>query len=89
MTETITATGMSPAVVALFIFVLACFIGYYVIWGVTPSLHTLIHETPSPELLFRSDGEAFRMALFESARRLAAELRYAGLLEVKFKAEFL
>ncbi len=46
--------------------------------------HTLIHETPSPELLFRSDGEAFRMALFESARRLAAELRYAGLLEVKF-----
>ncbi len=46
--------------------------------------HALIHETPSPELLFRSDGEAFRMALFESARRLAAELRYAGLLEVTF-----
>ena len=40
MTETITASGMSPSVVALFIFVLACFIGYYVIWGVTPSLHT-------------------------------------------------
>ena len=40
MTETITATGMSPAIIALFIFVLACFIGYYVIWGVTPSLHT-------------------------------------------------
>ncbi|MBW2225360.1 MAG: hypothetical protein JRF54_14360 [Deltaproteobacteria bacterium] len=39
--------------------------------------HALIHETPSPELLFRSDGAAFRMALFESARRLAAELRYA------------
>ena len=31
---------MSPAIVALFIFVLACFIGYFVIWGVTPSLHT-------------------------------------------------
>ncbi|MGB5222547.1 MAG: biotin carboxylase N-terminal domain-containing protein [Polyangiales bacterium] len=46
--------------------------------------HTLIHETPSPELLFRSDGEAFRMALFESARRMATELRYAGLLEVVF-----
>ncbi len=40
MTETIAASGMSPAIVALFIFVLACFIGYYVIWGVTPSLHT-------------------------------------------------
>jgi len=38
MTETITA--ISPAVVALFIFVLACFIGYFVVWGVTPSLHT-------------------------------------------------
>jgi NAD(P) transhydrogenase subunit alpha len=24
----------------LYIFVLACFIGYWVIWGVTPSLHT-------------------------------------------------
>jgi NAD(P) transhydrogenase subunit alpha len=25
---------------ALYVFVLACFIGYYVIWGVTPALHT-------------------------------------------------
>ncbi len=46
--------------------------------------HTLIHETPSPELMFASDGEAFRMALFESARMLATELRYAGLLEIVF-----
>lgn len=46
--------------------------------------HTLIHETPSPELSFASDGEAFRLALFESARRVSAELRYAGLLEVVF-----
>jgi acetyl/propionyl-CoA carboxylase alpha subunit len=52
--------------------------------SLSTSEHILIHETPSPELLFRSDGEAFRMALFESARRLAAELRYAGLLEVMF-----
>lgn len=49
--------------------------------------HTLIHETPSPELLFRSDGEAFRMALFDSARRVAGELRYAGLLEVVFQID--
>ena len=49
--------------------------------------HTLIHETPSPELSFRSDGEAFRMALFESARRIATELRYAGLLEVRFRVD--
>ncbi len=48
---------------------------------------TIIHETPSPELSFRSDGEAFRMSLFENARRLASELRYAGLLEVRFEID--
>lgn len=31
---------MSEPLVALYVFVLACFIGYFVIWGVTPSLHT-------------------------------------------------
>lgn len=31
---------MPDALVSFYIFVLACFIGYYVIWGVTPSLHT-------------------------------------------------
>mgnify|MGYP000117793804 FL=1 len=31
---------MSESLVALYIFVLACFIGYWVIWDVTPSLHT-------------------------------------------------
>jgi len=31
---------MADTLVALYVFVLACFIGYYVIWGVTPSLHT-------------------------------------------------
>lgn len=31
---------MSETVLALYVFVLACFIGYWVIWGVTPSLHT-------------------------------------------------
>ena len=31
---------MPETLVALYVFVLACFIGYYVIWGVTPSLHT-------------------------------------------------
>ena len=31
---------MSETLVALYVFVLACFIGYYVVWGVTPSLHT-------------------------------------------------
>ena len=31
---------MPETLVALYVFVLACFIGYYVVWGVTPSLHT-------------------------------------------------
>ena len=31
---------MPETLVALYVFVLACFVGYYVIWGVTPSLHT-------------------------------------------------
>ena len=31
---------MSEPLVALYVFVLACFVGYFVIWGVTPSLHT-------------------------------------------------
>ncbi len=55
--------------------------------SLSTSEHVLIHESPSPELFFRSDGEAFRMAVFDSARRLAAELRYAGLLEVRFQMD--
>lgn len=31
---------MSAEMIAIYVFVLSCFIGYYVIWGVTPALHT-------------------------------------------------
>lgn len=31
---------MSPTMTAVYVFILSCFIGYYVIWGVTPALHT-------------------------------------------------
>jgi NAD(P) transhydrogenase subunit alpha len=31
---------MAETLVAIYVFVLACFVGYYVVWGVTPSLHT-------------------------------------------------
>lgn len=31
---------MSEAMLAVYVFVFACFIGYHVIWGVTPALHT-------------------------------------------------
>jgi len=31
---------MSETMISLYVFVLSCFIGYHVIWGVTPALHT-------------------------------------------------
>ncbi|ROR31977.1 proton-translocating transhydrogenase family protein [Inmirania thermothiophila] len=31
---------MSAPMETLYVFVLSCFIGYWVIWGVTPALHT-------------------------------------------------
>jgi NAD(P) transhydrogenase subunit alpha len=35
-----TATAVDPFVFRLAIFVLAIFVGYYVVWSVTPALHT-------------------------------------------------
>jgi NAD(P) transhydrogenase subunit alpha len=31
---------MSVTMIAIYVFTLACFVGYHVIWGVTPALHT-------------------------------------------------
>ncbi len=31
---------MSETMMGIYVFVLSCFIGYHVIWGVTPALHT-------------------------------------------------
>jgi H+-translocating NAD(P) transhydrogenase subunit alpha len=33
-------TGVDPLIFAITIFVLSCFVGYYVVWKVTPALHT-------------------------------------------------
>ena len=33
-------TGLSPFMTGLIVFVLSCFVGYHVIWNVTPALHT-------------------------------------------------
>lgn len=32
--------GHDPTIVALTIFMLSCFVGYYVVWRVTPALHS-------------------------------------------------
>lgn len=34
------ASGVDPLIFAITIFILACFVGYYVVWKVTPALHT-------------------------------------------------
>ena len=34
------AVGVDPSIFALTVFVLACFVGYFVVWRVTPALHT-------------------------------------------------
>jgi NAD(P) transhydrogenase subunit alpha len=40
------ATAIDPFVFRLSIFILAVFVGYYVVWSVTPALHTpLMSET--------------------------------------------
>jgi NAD(P) transhydrogenase subunit alpha len=40
VTETLHAGGVDPFIFGLTVFVLACFVGYYVVWRVTPALHT-------------------------------------------------
>lgn len=36
----IVVSGVDPFIFAITVFVLACFVGYYVVWKVTPALHT-------------------------------------------------
>lgn len=33
-------TGADPFILGLMVFALACFVGYYVVWKVTPALHS-------------------------------------------------
>lgn len=35
-----TTNGIDPTIFGLTVFVLACFVGYYVVWRVTPALHS-------------------------------------------------
>ena len=32
--------GVDPFIFGITVFILACFVGYYVVWRVTPALHT-------------------------------------------------
>lgn len=39
-TTQVTTNGVDPLIFAITVFTLACFVGYYVVWKVTPALHT-------------------------------------------------
>ena len=39
-TVAVQGSGVSPTVLGLTVFVLACIVGYYVVWKVTPALHS-------------------------------------------------
>ena len=40
--------AIDPFVSLFGIFVLAVFVGYYVVWNVTPALHTPLMASPTP-----------------------------------------
>lgn len=40
ITEIVHSTGVDPFIFGITVFALACFVGYYVVWRVTPALHT-------------------------------------------------
>ena len=39
-TEAVEASGGNHFITSLTVFILACFVGYYVVWKVTPALHS-------------------------------------------------
>jgi len=38
-------SSIDPTIMLLTVFILACFVGYYVVWKVTPALHTPLSVT--------------------------------------------
>lgn len=40
MAQTTGGQSVDPFIVGLTVFILACFVGYYVVWKVTPALHS-------------------------------------------------
>ena len=61
----------------LSIFVLACFVGYYVVWSVTPALHTPLMAVTNAISSVITVG-----ALIASAEAGSATAKYLGLAGV-------
>lgn len=76
--EVITA-GVDPLVFAVTIFTLACFVGYYVVWKVTPSLHT-----PLMSLTNAISGIIIIGALIASASPYFSISSFLGFVAVFF-----
>ncbi|MFB0875656.1 MULTISPECIES: NAD(P) transhydrogenase subunit alpha [unclassified Sphingobium] len=63
----------------LSIFVLACFVGYYVVWSVTPALHT-----PLMAVTNAISSVIIVGALIASAAQGSVYAKYLGLVAVVF-----
>ena len=61
----------------LSIFVLACFVGYYVVWSVTPALHT-----PLMAVTNAISSVIIVGALIAAASAFGAEAKWLGLIAV-------
>ena len=73
------ASLVSPFVFQLSIFVLAVFVGYFVVWSVTPALHT-----PLMAVTNAISSVIIVGALVASAEAGSAAAKYLGLLAVVF-----
>ena len=71
--------AIDPFVFRLAIFVLAIFVGYYVVWSVTPALHT-----PLMAVTNAISSVIIVGALVASAEAGSAAAKYLGLLAVVF-----
>jgi NAD(P) transhydrogenase subunit alpha len=88
-------TGVDPFVFQLTVFVLAVFVGYYVVWSVTPALHTPLMSVTnaissvivvgallavSVEAVASDDGAWWARALGLAALTIAAVNIFGGFL---------
>src|SRR4051812_44185516 len=79
---------MSPWMTAIYVFVLSCFIGYHVIWGVTPALHTPLMAVTNAVSAIVVVG-AILVAGFQSASSAQSGMQFNLVGLVGFFAVFL
>lgn len=71
--------GVDPFIFAVTVFVLACFVGYYVVWKVTPALHT-----PLMSITNAISGIIIIGALLSSSGEVIGASTLLGLVGVFF-----